>query len=126
MYLADTHNCAYLTDDSNKMLNDNRYEPETINIAQDIPIADAHLRDIQRETAKDETPQALQEVILAGWPSKFSSTPLTIRPYFHVHDELVIQNGIVFKGECAVIPLTLCADIKEPIHSSQIGTEGCL
>ena len=95
-------------------------------MAQTVPIADSRLCNIQHETAKDQTLQALQEVILDGWPSKYSSTPLSIRPYFHVQDELVSQHGLVFKGEHAVILLALRSDIKQQIHSSHVGIEGCL
>ena len=58
--------------------------------------------------------------MLDGWSCKYSSTPHSIRPYFHVRDELVIQNGIVFKGERAVIQLALFWDIKKQIHSSHV------
>ncbi|XP_042072601.1 uncharacterized protein LOC106632647 [Haplochromis burtoni] len=41
-------------------------------------------------------------------------------------DELSTQDGLVFKGERVVIPEALQADITQQIHSTYIGTEGCL
>jgi predicted Fe-S protein YdhL (DUF1289 family) len=37
-----------------------------------------------------------------------------------------MQNGVIFKGERAVIPQALRMDIMNRIHSSHIGIEGCL
>ncbi|XP_051794266.1 uncharacterized protein LOC127530799 [Acanthochromis polyacanthus] len=41
-------------------------------------------------------------------------------------DELSTQNGLVFRGERVVIPDSLQKDITQRIHSSHLGTEGCL
>ncbi|XP_023815343.1 uncharacterized protein K02A2.6-like isoform X2 [Oryzias latipes] len=41
-------------------------------------------------------------------------------------DELSTQDGLVFKGERVVIPDALQAEITQRIHSTHIGTEGCL
>ncbi|XP_014673256.1 PREDICTED: uncharacterized protein K02A2.6-like [Priapulus caudatus] len=95
-------------------------------MAQDIPITDARLQEIQRETAKDETLKVLQDVILHGWPEKYSMTAREVRPYYHVRDELVVQAGVVFRGERVVIPRSLHSDITSRIHSSHVGIEGCL
>uniref|UniRef100_A0A1A7XSP3 Gypsy retrotransposon integrase-like protein 1 n=1 Tax=Iconisemion striatum TaxID=60296 RepID=A0A1A7XSP3_9TELE len=41
-------------------------------------------------------------------------------------DELSTQYGLVFKGERVVIPEALQREVMEKLHSSHIGTEGCL
>lgn len=125
MYLADTLSRAYIQESTDQTrAHDDRYE--TINLTQSTQIADARLRDIQRETEGDDTLKALEQVIMHGWPARYSSTPTQLRPYFHIRDELVIQNGIIFKGERAVNPSSLRSEIKMRIHSSHIGIEGCL
>uniref|UniRef100_A0A8C7WX48 Gypsy retrotransposon integrase-like protein 1 n=1 Tax=Oryzias sinensis TaxID=183150 RepID=A0A8C7WX48_9TELE len=43
-----------------------------------------------------------------------------------MQDELSTQDGLVFKGERVVIPDALQAEITQRIHSTHIGTEGCL
>ena len=39
---------------------------------------------------------------------------------------LSVQDGIIFRGERAVIPAELRKVLKEKIHSSHLGIEGCL
>ncbi|XP_021364173.1 uncharacterized protein K02A2.6-like [Mizuhopecten yessoensis] len=123
MYLADTLSRAYLdVGDKTAQLDDT----ETVNMAQFLPISEPRLHEIQKQTSTDESLQTLREVILEGWPESKSKTPALAQPYFHVRDELAVQDGIIFRGERAVIPRTLRADIMQKIHSSHVGVEGCL
>ena len=46
--------------------------------------------------------------------------------YFHTRDEYTVQDGLVFKGDRVVIPYHLRAEMREAIHTSHIGIEGCL
>lgn len=38
----------------------------------------------------------------------------------------MVQDGIVFKGERAVIPNVLRSDMIHRVHSAHLGIEGCL
>lgn len=52
--------------------------------------------------------------------------PLEATRYFHIRDELSIQNGVIFRGERVVIPVALRSEIIQRVHPSHIGIEGCL
>lgn len=52
--------------------------------------------------------------------------PSDIRHSHAFQDELSFQDGIVFRGDRAVIPDALRADFTHRIHSSHLGVEGCL
>lgn len=77
-------------------------------------------------TGNDENLQILRDVILQGWPEKVTLVPEQAKHYFNIRDELSVQNGIFFRGERAVIPISLRSDVRAKIHSSHIGIEGCL
>ncbi|XP_062595327.1 uncharacterized protein K02A2.6-like [Saccostrea cucullata] len=49
-----------------------------------------------------------------------------MHPYFHVRDELSVQDGIVYRGTRCVIPKALRAEVMGKLHQSHIGAEGCL
>ena len=55
-----------------------------------------------------------------------SEVPSCVHPYFHVRDELAVQNGIIFRGERCIIPRAFRPSILNQIHSSHLGSEGCL
>lgn len=50
-------------------------------------------------TQEDETLQTLKHVILPGWPNDKESVPMLARPYYHVRDELSLEDGIILRGE---------------------------
>ena len=93
---------------------------------QFLPITPQRLSLIQKHTAEDNVLGELGQIIAKGWPNERQAVSPTIAPYFDDRDELSMQNGVIFKGERAVIPQILRKDILNRIHSSHIGMEGCL
>ena len=51
--------------------------------------------------------------------------PTGLHPYFIVRDELSIQDGLIFKGQRCVIPLSLRARIPEKLHGAYTGIQSC-
>ena len=66
------------------------------------------------------------DTILKGWPEDWSKISPQLTPYYSLRDELSIYDGLVFKGECLVVPQGLRAEIKKDIQASHAGVEGCL
>ena len=63
---------------------------------------------------------------MKGWPNtKYGLSP-SVSQYYHIRDELTVQDGLIFKGEQVLIPATMRKLMKEKIHSSHLGIEGCL
>jgi hypothetical protein len=123
MYLADTLSRAYL---SGHTPNKFESELESVNMMKNMPISEPRLKDIQRHTAGDETLCLLKQVIQQGWPQSKKEVHTQVLAYFDIRDELSVQNGIIFRGERAVVPKELRLDMTRRIHSSHIGIEGCL
>nr|XP_002738307.1 PREDICTED: uncharacterized protein K02A2.6-like [Saccoglossus kowalevskii] len=123
MYLADTLSRAYLLDEP---LDGLQTDIETVNMLDYLPIAEPRKDDIRQHTESDESLQMLSKVIQTGFPENKAQLTAQITPYFHIRDELSTQNGVIFKGERAVVPRSLRDDMLKRIHSSHIGIEGCL
>ena len=122
MFLADLLSRAYLPKNSEP----EGEELESVNMASYVPISDQRLEEIRLATQNDESLQVLMKVILQSWPDDKSSVPALALPYFNQRDELTAQNGIIFRGECVVIPTKLREVMKQKVHSSHMGTEACL
>uniref|UniRef100_A0AAQ4NZT5 Gypsy retrotransposon integrase-like protein 1 n=1 Tax=Gasterosteus aculeatus aculeatus TaxID=481459 RepID=A0AAQ4NZT5_GASAC len=121
MLLADTLSRAYLPESTPV-----EADLETVNMVQHLPISSDRLHDIRSATEKDTTLQLLIKTMSQRWPKGKSQVPSEIRPYFSLQGELSHQDGIVFRGERAVIPDKLRSDITGRLHSSHLGVEGCL
>ncbi|XP_011664712.2 uncharacterized protein K02A2.6-like [Strongylocentrotus purpuratus] len=120
MYLADTLSRAVGGDPSEV----NFFEE--VNMVAHLPIRDERLQQIREQTAADQVLQKLKSVIVSGWPNDRHTLPEELTPYFGYRDELAVHDGLIFKGERVIIPISLRKEMKEKIHSSHLGMEGCL
>ena len=123
MYLADTLSRAFL---KNTIQSKAEEEAETIHATDFLPISEPKLREIQAETAQDDTLQQLKKTIISGWPDSKKEAPTCLHPYFLVRDELSAQDGLIFKGQRCVTPLSLRTKIKEKLHGAHTGIHSCL
>lgn len=138
MYLADTLSRAYRVRKSTRenvagdvmyieeMRGDIEGELEHINMIQYLPVSEPTQTAIQQATESDATLRELKTTIRRGWPATKAEVSANISGYFTFRDELSLQNGLVFKGERLVIPMSVKADMLAKIHRSHIGIQGCL
>ena len=124
MLLADTLSRAYLPECSSTGTAE--AEIETVNMVAYLPISEERLSTIRSATETDRTLQTLSDTIQKGWPKHKKDTPRDIMHYYSFQEELSVQDGIIFRGERAVIPDSLQRDITRRIHSSHLGVEACL
>ena len=66
---------------------------------------------LQQGTPNDETSMHLKDMIQKGWPEHKRSVPHSIRQYYivysNIQDELLYQNGVIFKGDRVIVPQSL-------------------
>eukprot|EP00105_Crassostrea_gigas_P036725 XP_019920873.1 PREDICTED: uncharacterized protein LOC109618082 [Crassostrea gigas] len=123
MELADTLSHAYLPNEQQSKF---ELTVEANNMLQFLSIAPERLEDIQNPTAGDAALQELGSTICSGLPNDRKSISGLISPYYDIKDELSIQNGVIFKGDRAVIPQALRKDMLKRTHASHLPIEGCL
>jgi hypothetical protein len=124
MYLADTLSRAFKKDDYNSQSKDNLYRADVREVDY-IPIKEERLEELRMATQKDMEMQELIECILKGWPENKVDLCLAMRPYFQFRTELSVQDGLIFRGNRVVVPESQREVLKERLHSSHIGAEGC-
>ncbi|KAF7259710.1 hypothetical protein EG68_03197 [Paragonimus skrjabini miyazakii] len=118
MVLADTLLRAPLA-----MEEDNRtgYEQVHLTLAE----SDSRLPRIRQTFADDEEMEKLEEQIRNGWPDNARQVSELIRPYFRVWNELITENGLVFRGESLVIPRATRKVTMQEIHRSHSDVRSC-
>jgi predicted Fe-S protein YdhL (DUF1289 family) len=121
MYLADTLSRAYLKDGSNP-----QGEFERINALKFTLFPEEKQDEMRTHTESDEVLRHLKEVIRSGWPNDKLQLSATLIPYFSYRDELTVFDGLIFRGDCLVIPKHLRQKMKAALHQSHIGVNGCL
>ena len=81
---------------------------EQIHAAEHVcNVSDERMRQVLEHTENDSSLQALISVIQTGWPKSKSALPVEVQQYFSIRDELIVDEGIIFKGSRIVIPTSL-------------------
>ena len=99
---------------------------EHVHALQYMAMTDSRLEAIRVATEADQVKTALKQIILKGWPDERIHAPPLVQMYFAFRDELATHDGIVFRGERVVVPASQRSVLKEKIHSSHLGIDGCL
>ena len=123
MYLADTLSRASLKNVTQSKAEE---ETESIHATDFLPFSEPQLKEIQAETGRDYTFLQLKKTTISGWPETKTEVPTCLHPYVQVRDELSAQDGLIFKGQRCVVPLSLRARIKEKLRGAHTGIQSCL
>uniref|UniRef100_A0A2C9KU82 Integrase catalytic domain-containing protein n=1 Tax=Biomphalaria glabrata TaxID=6526 RepID=A0A2C9KU82_BIOGL len=62
---------------------------------------------------------------MTGWPDTRSETPIEVRPYWDLRDQLSTSDGIIYKGLRIVMPPSLRKYMLNLIHKSHLGIVKC-
>ena len=64
-----------------------------------IPVRSERLSKMRKATQDDDVLQMLITVVQEGWPDEKTLLPPQVMPYsyFHCRDEIVVNDGLVFK-----------------------------
>ena len=89
-------------------------------------MSDARIGEIRQHTNSDPALQQLKQTILQGWPKDKSQLTPLVTPYFSIHDELAVTDGLIFRGKRLVIPKEMRSRMKKDIHAGHQGVDTCL
>ncbi|UYV73367.1 hypothetical protein LAZ67_10002871 [Cordylochernes scorpioides] len=101
---------------------------ELLNLARRIevvatrinPIKDEMLTKIFEAQQEDTTLKAVVNYLEQGWPDKKKMSQ-TLLSYWHVKDELGVQNGLLMRGCRLVIPASMKLEILDKLHAGHFG-----
>ncbi|KAJ8006345.1 hypothetical protein DPEC_G00134270 [Dallia pectoralis] len=108
-----------------EILQQEQYDTAAIQQTDYLNVTSQRLTQIRQHTEKDECLQTLKTVVLEGWPDCREDTPIVIRGYWAIRDEISVQDGVLFRSQRVIIPKTLQPEMLRRIHYSHIGGEAC-
>ena len=131
MKLADMLSRAYLKDDGGDRDDDEILTfDDDGNVSQalggSLAVSEERLKQIKDATVRDQAMTELKNVILEGWPETKRQVSPLVKPFYGLRDELVIQDGLVFRGQRVIIPDGLRSLMLERIHSSHMGVNSSI
>ncbi len=75
-----------------------KVEGTAIRIQSLVDISASRLEKLQRETASDVVLQKVTEFVQSGWPQSIKSLEPELRPYWGVHDDVSVLDGLMLAG----------------------------
>lgn len=95
---------------------------EQANMSSGVRIASKQLDRLRAESRKDQVTRKLQEFINLGWPDH-KLIPDEMKPYEKFKEELSTEDGLVFKLDRILVPLSLRKEFLEKLHANHMGME---
>ena len=68
-------------------------------ILQQLFVTEKRLEAVQQAILQDRQMQALQNMIVQGWPETRSACEQSVLEYWNPRDELSIEEGLIFRGQ---------------------------
>ncbi|UYV81891.1 K02A2.6-like [Cordylochernes scorpioides] len=96
-------------------------EGQTESVHMLLVTTDEKIKRLQKETHGDHTLIQLIEYAKNGWPKYKTKVCDEAKPYWQFQDEIHVSDGIVYKGNCIMVPSTLRKEILQVVHSSHQG-----
>ena len=81
---------------------------------------------VKSAAAKDPTMQLLKNTIYNGWPGYRKQCPKELWDYWNIRCDLVLEDGLILKGDRVVVPESLRAQVLEATHTGHQGETKCL
>lgn len=128
MYIADTLSRPYLTSPSPVDKEEKEFirAVENEDMTKHLPVSPERLKELRQKTQDDEMLQDRKKNIQMGWPDKKCKVLKGTRAYYNIRNDLSVLDDIIFKVQRVVVPTMMRSQMLKKIHSSHIGTEGCL
>ena len=122
MVLADALSRASMKD-ADPEISDEELAAQIHMVYSSNEVNGTNLEEVRRTTANDHVLAELGEKIQNGWPSKRGEVNDELKQYWSYRDELSVINGIIFKGDRAVIPKKLRPEMLKQLHTLHMGIE---
>ncbi|XP_046557148.1 uncharacterized protein K02A2.6-like [Haliotis rubra] len=94
-------------------------------VTSSLPVSDKTMEEIRKESSEDSQHLMPMKIIMNGWPQNMHDCPSSIKEFWNFRDELTVIDGIVYKGDKIVIPISMRKETLEKIHTGHMGIVKC-
>ena len=102
-------------------------EIETTRLVHEEQSLTSNFAEIAEATEKDAVLQSvIDRVISMGWKPSKRNVPVEILPYWNIKDELSFNDGIVYRSDRIVVPVTLRKNLIIKLHQAHMGNGSTL
>ena len=119
MFVADTLSRSFLDETKEELVPD--LEVNSVFLNSHLPVSPNRYSEFQLQTANDPDLQLLQKTVQSGWPENKEYLPANLHPYWNFRDEIICNDGLLFKGNKLIIPKSMQQEMLDLIHEPHLG-----
>ena len=93
-------------------------------VVQSLPATDKQLERIRQHQEEDEVCRQVAAYYESRWPSR-QVLAGAVKHYYSVASELAVEDGLLMRGNQAVIPASLRLEMLDRIHTGHQGITKC-
>ena len=101
-------------------------ELETVCMTQELRITNPVREKIKSRTAHNKDLAGLMQIVKEGWPHQKRQLTPAACPFYQFGDEVVVEDGILYKGNRCIVPTAVRQKTFHRIHASHMGMESRL
>ena len=123
--LSPSTDCVFST---TKLLSETEifYDLEKVNAAGFVCATDDAKNRMRNGLSDDAALQILKQIVLKDWPDNKRHTPSSVHEYWNFRDKISVYEGLLFRGNQAIVSKALRSDMIKQIHSVHLGMEACV
>lgn len=106
----------YMRSDSES--NEDEYSTESV---LSINVSDERKHEFRVETGKDPQLKLIKSYCVGGWPVDKSKCPDSVKFYYKMKSEIILEDDILFYQDRIMIPLSLRTKMLRTLHESHFG-----
>ena len=74
-----------------------------------------------KKSERQHTKNLLKQTLFRGWPDKRKNCPYELHEYWNFRCDLVLDDGLILKGNRIVVPTSLRDKVLKAIHTAHQG-----
>lgn len=94
-------------------------------IMEQLPASEQRLVQIRTAQDTDDVCVRLKNMVQTGWPLSRKALPPQLQQYWQYHQDLLVVDGLLMKGERLVIPVTMQEEMLNKLHDGHQGMTKC-
>ncbi|XP_061196319.1 uncharacterized protein K02A2.6-like [Saccostrea echinata] len=118
MFISDALSRAYLKECKETLVDENI---DVNYIEQELSMTEEKLQELKDATEADEQFQTLADIVRVGWLEMRSQVSTCVRMFWNYRDEITVLNGLLYKGQSVMIPLSLRRQMLNRLHEPHLG-----
>ena len=98
-------------------------EPEDVEMVEvvhsltsKLPVCQSFLNKIISASESDPVVTKVKKCVVEGWPNKITGLPIEARSFWQHQDKLHIDQGILLKDQCIVVPVSIRSEVIKQLH----------